>query len=175
MLRWDAVMPVEEHRSLWRGVRVKFCLIVTSDSIFEGLKNDEITPMVKKLVEGAGHELLISKVVPNDSEALSREVEGCLRHCDSILITGGTGISRKDVSADSVLTFCSKHIPGYGELFRYLTYLKFGSAAILSRSYACVAGNSVIFLTPGSPQAVELALTKLILPEIRHLMGELRK
>ncbi|MEM0505032.1 MAG: molybdenum cofactor biosynthesis protein B [Sulfolobales archaeon] len=168
-------MPVEGHRILWSGVEVRFCLIVTSDSVYSGLKEDEITPLVKELVSDAGYELVCSGVVPNTREAISKEVESCLKQCDVVLITGGTGLSKKDISADTVLPFCSRFIPGYGELFRYLTYLEFGSAAMLSRNYACVADKSVIFLTPGSPQAVKLALTKLILPEVRHLLGELRK
>jgi molybdenum cofactor biosynthesis protein B len=168
-------MPVEEHRALWSDVKVKFCLIVTSDTIFKGLKNDDISPLVKDLITNSGHELILSKVVPNDGEVLSEEIMKCLMLCDVLLITGGTGISKKDITADTVVKFCSRMLPGYGELFRYLTYLHFGSAAILTRNYACVSNNSVIFLTPGSPQAVELALKKLILPEVKHLIGELRK
>ncbi len=168
-------MPIEEHRSLWEDLRVRFCLVVTSDSVFKGLKDDEITPLVKELVISWGHELLFSKVVPNDLDAISEEVDECLEQCDVILLTGGTGLGKKDLSADAVAKVCSKYVPGFGELFRYLTYLESGPAAMLSRNYACVAGNSVIFLTPGSPDAVRLALTKLILPEIKHLVGELRK
>ncbi|MEM0362125.1 MAG: molybdenum cofactor biosynthesis protein B [Sulfolobales archaeon] len=168
-------MPVEEHRSFWSGLKVRFCLVVTSDSIFNGLKEDEITPLVEGLVVEAGHELVSRKVVPNDLEVISKEVESCLKYCDVILVTGGTGLSRKDLSAEAVGRVCVKQIPGFGELFRYLTYLEFGPAAMLSRSYACVANGSAIFVTPGSPQAVRLALTKLILPEVKHLVGELRK
>jgi len=168
-------MPVEEHRELWSDIKVKFCLIITSDTIFKGLKNDEISPLVKDLIINSGHELILSKVVPNDDEVLSEEVMKCLDLCDVLLITGGTGVSRKDITADTIVKFCSKMLPGYGELFRYLTYLQFGSAAILTRNYACISKNSVIFLTPGSPQAVELALKKLILPEVKHLIGELKK
>ncbi len=168
-------MPVDEHRGLWGGLKVRFCLVVTSDSIFKGLKRDEITPLVKGLVVSAGHELALSRVVPNIPEVITGEVRGCLRNCDVVIVTGGTGLSKKDLSPDVLSGICGKPIPGYGELFRYLTYLEFGSAAMLSRNYACVAEDSVIFLTPGSPQAVRLALEKLILPEVRHLVGELRR
>lgn len=168
-------MQVEEHRGFWSGLKVRFCLVVTSDSILKGLKEDEITPLVEGLVVGAGHELVNHKVVPNDLEVIYKEVGECLNYCDVVLVTGGTGLSKKDLSVDAVSKVCVKHIPGFGELFRYLTYLEFGPAAMLSRSYACVTEGSAIFITPGSPQAVRLALTKLILPEVKHLVGELRR
>ncbi len=170
-------MPVNDHRELWgsKELRIKFCLVVTSDSVYSGLKEDLITPLVKSLITRSGHELMVSEVVPNDEEAISNAIRKSLEVCDVVLVSGGTGISRKDLSADVAIRHCNKLIPGYGELFRYLTYLQYGSAAILSRNYACIAGDSIIFLTPGSPQAVELALTKLILPEIKHMIGELRK
>lgn len=170
-------MPVSDHRELWssKELMIKFCLVVTSDAVYSGLKEDLITPLVRSLITNSGHELVVSEVVPNDEEVISNAIRKGLDVCDVVLISGGTGISRKDLSADTAMKYCSKLIPGYGELFRYLTYLQYGPAAILSRNYACVAGNSIIFLTPGSPQAVELALTKLILPEIKHIIGELRK
>jgi molybdenum cofactor biosynthesis protein B len=69
---------------------------------------------------------------------------------------------------------CSKDIPGFGELFRYLTYLRHGTAALATRATACAVGDRLVFAVPGSPEAVETALTKLILPEVRHLIAELR-
>jgi len=168
-------LPVEDHRELWKDIKVKFCLLVTSDAVVSGVRADEVTPLVKSLVAGGGHELIASRAVSNNPAEIELAIKDFLRECDVILVSGGTGVSRRDVSADVVTGFCSKLLPGFGELFRYLTYMQYGSAAIMSRSYACTSGNSVIFALPGSPQAVELALTKLILPEIKHLIGELRK
>lgn len=172
-------MPVEEHRKLWESskINIRFCLVVTSDAVFKRFREDLITPLVRRLLTSFGYELTLNEVIPNDANLISDTLERCFEVCDIVIVSGGTGISKRDLSADVVTSYCDKVIPGFGELFRYLTYLEFGSAAILSRSYACVAknGSTIVFLTPGSPQAVELALTKLILPEVKHMVGELRK
>ncbi len=91
------------------------------------------------------------------------------------MVTGGSVISPSDITVDTLKSYCGKDMPGFGELFRYLTFTEYGSAAIASRSFACVSGTALLFVLPGSPDAVELALRKLIMPEARHLLYELRK
>ena len=168
-------MPIEEHRKASEGIKVRFCLIVTSDSIYEGRKEDRVTPTVKGVVTQAGHELVASTIIPNSRKHILRSVREGVGMCDVVLITGGTGLSRRDITVDVLRELCVKDVPGYGELFRLLTYQKHGVVAIASRALACVVDNSLVFTTPGSPEAVKLALNEVILPEIKHLVYELRR
>ncbi len=170
-------LPAEEHRLLARGIKVRFCLLVTSDAVYEGRRADELTPLAKELISASGHELIKSVVVPNNTNYIRKLINELLSsECDVVVTTGGTGISRKDLTVDVVKEFCIKELLGYGELFRYLTYLRHGAVAIASRATACVTeGHKLIFTTPGSKDAFELAMKELILPEIKHLIMELRR
>ena len=168
-------MPVHEHREASRLIEVKFCLVVTSDSILKGSKKDEVTGLVRSYLDSVGLRLVQNTIVPNDCRKIAEVVKEYSRKCDIVVVTGGTGIGDKDVSVEAVKGLCSKEMPGFGELFRYLTYLNHGSAAIMSRAMACRVNYSVVFVTPGSKDAVNLALTKLIVPESRHIAYELRR
>ena len=95
---------------------------------------------------------------------------------EAILLTGGTGISIRDVTIEAVAKNMEKEIPGFGELFRMLSYTEdIGSAALMSRAIAGVNGRKVVFAMPGSSGAVKLAMKKLILPELAHIIHELHK
>ena len=168
---------MEEHRLLAKGIKVRFCLLVTSDAVYEGRRIDELTPLAKELINTSGHELIKSVKAPNNADYIRRLINELLSsECDVVITTGGTGISHRDLTVDVIKEFCIKELPGYGELFRYLTYLKHGSAAIASRATACTTKEGrLIFTTPGSKDAFELAMRKLILPEIKHLVMELRR
>ncbi len=166
--------PVSEHRKSAESLIVRFCIVVTSDAVYEGRRRDEVTPAIATAVADTGNILVNAVVVPNDPTRIEAVVKESMSVCDAVIVTGGTGVGPKDVTVDTVRKLCVKDIPGFGELFRYLTYLKHGAVAIASRAFACVAGNSVVFVTPGSRDAVELALTKLVLPEVKHLIYELR-
>ena len=89
-----------------------------------------------------------------------------------ILITGGTGISRRDNTYETIAGMLTKQLPGYGELFRMLSYQEVGAAAMLSRAQAGLVGQTLLFTMPGSPGAVRLALEKLVIPELGHLLQE---
>jgi len=167
----------KRHKEEAERIHVNICLLITSDSIVKGLKRDEITPLLRQLISKVkGIELRSTKIVPNDPGLITRTLSAFLNsvHCDSVIVTGGTGISKRDVSVDVVKELCSKELPGYGELFRYLTYTKYGTIAIASRALACVSHDKLIFTTPGSPDAFKLAVSELILPEIKHLIYMLR-
>lgn len=168
-------MPVKEHREEAASVEVSLGLIITSDSILKGLKKDEITPLMERVCSEYGVTLKNRVLVPNKEEEIKKAVSYLMSSCNVIVVTGGTGLSPRDITVEALKNYCSKDIPGFGELFRYLTFLRHGSAAIASRSFACVSGSTVIFALPGSPDAVELALRELIMPEIRHILYELRK
>lgn len=89
-----------------------------------------------------------------------------------VITTGGTGISRRDTTIDAIEPQLTRVLPGFGEIFRMLSYEQVGAAAMLSRALAGTWGTSLVFCLPGSPNAVELAMTKLIVPELRHLVWE---
>ncbi len=168
-------MPIKEHRREASQLEVKLCLLITSDSIFKGIKEDEITPIVKELTMNHGILLAERAVVPNVEQEIKGALSDLLNTCKVIIVTGGTGISPRDITVESLESYCTKELPGFGELFRYLTFLRHGSAAIISRSFACVMSGTLTFVVPGSPEAVKLALNELILPEARHLVYELSK
>ncbi len=167
--------PVEEHRKAAESLVVRFCAVVTSDAVYEGRRRDEVTPLVASLVTDAGHILINAAVVPNKREEIRKAITVAVKECDVVIVTGGTGISRKDMSVDVAKELCVKDLPGFGELFRYLTFTRHGTAAIATRAYACVTDSALIFVTPGSKDAVRMALNELILPEVKHLVYETRK
>src|SRR4029077_1027214 len=92
-----------------------------------------------------------------------------------VIVTGGTGIAPRDRTPDAVGALFERRLPGFGELFRMLSFQEVGAAAMLSRADAGVVGGALVFLLPGSPAAVELAVTKLIAPEPAHAVGQLRR
>ena len=94
---------------------------------------------------------------------------------DAVILTGGTGVAPRDVTPEAVEPLLDRVVPGFGELFRMLSYQDIGSAAMLSRALAGLVRGRVVFALPGSRGAVELAMERLVLPEIGHLLGEARK
>lgn len=167
-------MSVEKHRSEAEDIEVRFCVIVTSDKVLQGIYEDRVIPLVSEILSKHGFNLSSYSIVPNNREKIGSAISSSLASCDVVLISGGTGLGPKDVSVDVVRSMCIKDVPGFGELFRYLTYQIHGTAALATRAMACSVGDKLIFITPGSPSAVSLALEKLILPEVRHLIAELR-
>ena len=154
--------------------RVTFGLIVTSDKVFRGEKEDKITPMVSELIEQKGYHLVYKAITPNVFEEILEETRKALENSDVVLVTGGTGLSSKDLAVRVVDYFNGIEIPGFGELFRMLSWNEVGARAWISRAKAKAVDNKVLFALPGSPSAVKLALEKLILPVIAHMLWELR-
>lgn len=117
------------------------------------------------------------RVVPDDLESIRNLMRDLIGRpdVDVVVATGGTGFSPRDVSVEAVSPLFARSIDGFGELFRMLSYEQIESAAMLSRACAGVADDTVIFVVPGSPKAVRLALERLILPEIGHLVGQIRR
>lgn len=130
--------------------------------------------VIRELAEAAGHTIVDYRIVKDEPEqvlaALDDFAGGQAR---LIIFNGGTGIGRRDRTYDVISRMLEKPLPGFGELFRMLSYEQVGAAAMLSRATAGVYRDKVVFSTPGSPNAVQLALEKLILPEIQHLAWEL--
>jgi molybdenum cofactor biosynthesis protein B len=132
--------------------------------------------VVTHLVE-AGHVVADRRIVPDDPEAIRGALEQALGTPDTqaVIFTGGTGVAPRDVTPETIEAGLERIIPGFGELFRMLSYEDIGSAALLSRATAGIASGRVVFAIPGSRGAVGLAMQRLIVPEIGHLVGEAAK
>ncbi|MCL6588292.1 MAG: MogA/MoaB family molybdenum cofactor biosynthesis protein [Anoxybacillus sp.] len=168
-------MSVNEHKK--EAPRVIRCKVVTvSDTRTE--ETDKSGQLMMQLLKEAGHEVVAYEIVKDEKEAIHAAVlHGCEHaEIDVVLTNGGTGIAKRDVTIETVKEIIEKEMVGFGELFRMISYTEdIGSAAMLSRAIAGVANNTAIFSTPGSTGAVRLAMTKLILPELRHVIREIRK
>lgn len=164
----------EHHRA--EGPTSIACQVLTvSDS--RTLKTDKSGPAMIRHLEAAGHRVIGRAIVPDDASAIQAAVLGALENSetDAVLVTGGTGISPRDLTADVLAELCERTLPGYGELFRMLSWQEIGSAAMLSRALAGSRDGRLLVATPGSPAAVDLAMEKLLLPELGHLLREIRK
>jgi molybdenum cofactor biosynthesis protein B len=150
-------------------------LLTVSDTRDE--QTDRSGATMRTRLEAAGHRVFDRRIVPDEPDTVREVALGWLAAdgCDGVLVSGGTGISARDRTYEALCNLLDKRLDGFGELFRALSYEEIGSAAMLSRAAGGVARGKLLFLLPGSTAAVRLALDKLILPEIGHLLGELSK
>ena len=139
--------------------------------------DDKSGDAIASLLEAAGHSITGRKIVKDDARAIRDAVSYAAKSGsnDAVITTGGTGVSPRDVTPDALAPLFERALDGFGELFRMLSYADVGSAALMSRATAGVIGRTVVFALPGSENAVRLAVEKLILPEIGHIVRELRK
>jgi molybdenum cofactor biosynthesis protein B len=165
-------MGVEDHHAAAGQGAVPIAIVTVSDTRTE--QTDESGQLIRALAEGAGHLIVGYRIVKDEPDqvlaALQEFAEGEAR---LIIFNGGTGIGRRDRTFDVISKTLEKTLPGFGEIFRMLSYQEVGAAAMLSRATAGVYAGKVVFSTPGSPNAVRLAVEKLILPEAQHLAWEL--
>ncbi|MBE0517140.1 MAG: MogA/MoaB family molybdenum cofactor biosynthesis protein [Methanophagales archaeon] len=130
----------------------------------------------KELVRRNGHDVVYYEVLPDDEDKIYEGILNALStDADFIITSGGTGLTKNDVTIEVVSTLLEKEMPGFGELFRLISYEEIGTAAVLSRATAGVINQKVIFCLPGSPEAVRLALEEIILPEIAHILKHVRE
>jgi molybdenum cofactor biosynthesis protein B len=129
------------------------------------------------MLKDAGHVVVAYHLVKDEPKKIKTAVKKAVknRKVQAIIINGGTGISRRDSTFEAVDAMLEKRLDGFGEVFRYLTYQEIGSPAIMSRATAGILKGRVLFSTPGSESAVRLAMEKLILPELGHLVQQLSK
>lgn len=177
-------MSSVEHRK-HTPVDLRFAIITVSTSRYEmtpeaetpGEAGDGSGRLMRELVERAGYTVASYRLVPDDVNTIRGVVKGVGRveAVDVLLISGGSGISPRDVTIEAVTPLFVREIPGFGEFFRSLSREEIGLAAILSRATAGVLEDgTVVFCLPGSPGGVQLALEKLILPEVGHLVKHAR-
>lgn len=133
--------------------------------------------LIQKLLEEQGHTIVAYHLVKDEPAQIRGRIAEAIANeaVQAIIINGGTGISRRDSTFEAVDAMLEKRLDGFGEVFRFLTYQDIGSPAIMSRATAGIIKGRVLFSTPGSENAVRLAMEKLILPELGHLVKELTK
>lgn len=168
-------MSVEEHKKIAPEIAV--CKIVTiSDT--RNKETDKSGQLMMKLLQEKGHFVKDYVIVKDDTHAITEAVlSGCENpEIDVVLTNGGTGLAKRDVTIEAIKEIIEKEIVGFGELFRMLSYTEdIGSAALLSRAIAGVKAETAIFSTPGSTGAVKLAMNKLIIPELTHVVREIKR
>jgi molybdenum cofactor biosynthesis protein B len=164
----------EEHRqSAPPAVR---CAVVTvSDT--RTLENDTSGQLVVESLRNAGHTVAEHVVVLDEPAPLREAVLrfAASAEIDAVLLTGGTGIAVRDQTPDTIAELLTKELPGFGELFRMLSYEEIGAAAMLSRAVGGLVDGTLVLAMPGSTAAVRLAMEKLILPELPHLVKHARR
>jgi molybdenum cofactor biosynthesis protein B len=162
---------VSEH-DLHQKVKANFAIIIVSDTRDE--KTDESGKIAKKLILSEGHQVLAYKIITNNEALIQTTMKEMFQNpkINVIMTSGGTGISKRDITVDAVSELLDKRIEGFGELFRKLSYEEIGEAAMISRAVAGVVNGKLVFSLPGSKNAVKLALDKLILPGIGHILWE---
>jgi len=164
-------MGYEEHKHL-SPQHICCAVLIISDS--RDAKTDESGKVLVEGLKNAGHEVSSFGFLKNDAEAIREKLDELI-HCQglqAIIASGGTGASKRDITVETVTPLLEKVLPGFGELFRSLSYQEIGTGAILSRALAGVAWGKVVICLPGSVKAVKLALEKIILPEIGHVVRE---
>ena len=152
------------------------CYVLTvSDTRTED--TDTAGKAIVELLAAAGHVVVGRRIVkdePSEVAALVR-LQAASDHVDAVITTGGTGITRRDSTFEAVDGVLEKRLPGFGELFRMLSFQEIGAAAMLSRACAGTCLGKIVVALPGSENAVRLALTKLVVPELAHLVAETRR
>lgn len=166
-------MSHHEHRE-HMPTKVRVSILTLSDTRSEA--DDMSGKLLLELFRAAGHAIDQYRVIQEDSDLIRATLEEWLaRQPDAIVTTGGTGLTARDGTIEVAKTLFSKELPGFGEVFRFLSFQQIGSAAILSRATAGVAQDSLLACLPGSVKAVRLAATRILLPEIGHMVWEIRR
>jgi molybdenum cofactor biosynthesis protein B len=162
--------------------QLTFAVFVCSTSRYQQLQkgeriSDVSGDLIEALLKNAGHRVLFKKIIADDKALIQEGVKRVLStaEVDAAIFCGGTGITPTDVTIETVSPFLEKTLPGFGEIFRRLSYDKVGSAAVLSRAVAGVAKGKALFCIPGSPDAVRVSVETLILPEAPHIVRHARE
>ena len=165
---------VKEHKAAAKA-SVKIAIVTVSDT--RTLETDTSGLLIDQISTQAGHEVAWRKIVRDEPAEILNVIAESQSDpsIQAILITGGTGISPRDQTVETLENLFTKTIPGYGELFRWLSYQEIGPSCILSRATAGLIGHRVVLLMPGSRAAVKLAMEKIIVPELPHLVREANK
>ena len=170
----DSHAPSSPHHHHRQDAVSDVPTLVVTVSDTRTLETDKGGALVAERLVDAGHSVVDRRIVPDEPDVI-REVVAEALGTDgvrAVVLTGGTGVAPRDRTPETVQPLLEREIPGFGELFRMLSYEEIGSAALLSRAVAGLSAGRVVFVIPGSSGAVRLALDKLILPELGHLAAE---
>lgn len=167
-------MGAEDHRQQAGTDGVAIAIVTVSDT--RTPETDTSGQTIRRLAEAAGHTIVGYRIVKDEPDQVQAALDDfAAGSAQLVIFNGGTGISQRDRTFDVISRALEKTLPGFGELFRMLSYEQVGAAAMLSRATAGVYRATVVVSTPGSTKAVELAMEKLILPEMQHLAWELTR
>jgi molybdenum cofactor biosynthesis protein B len=168
-------MAYDQHRREGSKQKARCAVITLSDTRTEA--TDKSGQTIRELLRGDGHEVVHYQIIKDEPAQLHALLTDLLKRdtIDAVFTNGGTGISRRDQTVSVISKLIEQDLPGFGELFRMLSWEQIGSGAMLSRAIGGLAQGKLVFAMPGSTKAVELAMTKLILPELGHLISELKK
>lgn len=166
-------MSLETHRSQ-SPTALRFAVITFSDT--RDTSTDRGGPYLVERIEQAGHVVTWRDLRTDDAQEIETSVRAAAakEDVDLVLTTGGTGIAPRDMAYDTLKAVLDSEIPGFGELFRWLSYAEIGSATILSRAIGGLLDGKVILALPGSPKALRLAMDEIVLKEAGHLVGQAR-
>ena len=158
----------EHRRKAARPITVS--VLTVSDT--RTLDNDLGGQLIEELIQAAGNFVLKRAIVVDETQQIREAARQMIEadRCEALLVTGGTGLAARDCTPEAIEPLFDALIPGYGELFRMLSFAQIGSASMLSRASGGRVGKKVILTMPGSPAGVRLAMEKLIVPEIAHLV-----
>jgi molybdenum cofactor biosynthesis protein B len=167
----DGISSHHQHRADAAGLIVRFSVLTVSDTRNE--QTDRSGKRIIELIEQARHLVVHRRIVPDEPELLREAIDAMLNatETDAVITTGGTGVAPRDITIEVVRPLLNIELPGFGELFRMLSFEQIGASAMLSRAIAGLIHGKPLFALPGSTAACELALTRLILPEIAHLIA----
>lgn len=166
-------MSLEEHR---RAAPASLaCAVITVSDTREAATDRGGDYLVERL-EGAGHRVLVRSLVRDEPAAIEAALRSAVARAEVelVLLTGGTGIAPRDVTFPTLRRVLDEELPGFGELFRWLSFREIGPAAMLSRALGGLLERRVVLALPGSPKALRLALDELVLPEAGHLVAQAR-
>ena len=165
-------MSHEEHKA--KAPKSVSCAVITvSDS--RTPENDDSGKSIIKLLEKNNHKIINYSIIKDNKKSINEKINQLILNekINAIITNGGTGIAKKDVTIEAIKPLFEKELAGFSSLFAKLSYDTIGSAAVLSRAAAGIVNKKIIFCLPGSPEAVELAMNKLLLPEIGHIVKHL--
>lgn len=167
-------MPPENHRRNAPG-SIRCYIITVSDTRTE--ETDTAGRAIVELLTDAAHTIAGRRIVKDEPTEVSAlvKLQAASDRVDVVITTGGTGITRRDSTFEAIDALLEKRLPGFGELFRMLSFQEIGAAAMLSRACAGTCRGKIVVALPGSENAVRLAMTRLLIPELRHLVSETRR
>jgi len=167
-------MSVEDHKSK-APKSVNLAIITVSDTRTEA--DDSSGMAIADIMARTGHIIVRRAIVKDEIEEIQKALRELIEDngVQAVVMNGGTGIARRDVTLEAITPFVEKSIPGFGELFRALSFNQVGSAAMMSRASAFVTERKIVFCLPGSEKAVRLAVEKLIAPELGHMVWEAQR